>query len=109
MLYTDELVVFCSPTPLQIQIYRNILDSSFLRQVFRGDATNHLLLIGVLRKLCNTPELLLPILEGKDNEESAARVMLGKSVDLFPKKRIPSDVGLSGTLLVGEIETRQKQ
>ncbi|CUS08940.1 unnamed protein product [Tuber aestivum] len=52
-----EYVVFCRPTPRQLKVYKSILESSaFSRCLGSPDAS--LLLITVLKKLCNSPGLL---------------------------------------------------
>lgn len=100
-----ELVVFCSPSKLQLDVYNRILESNFIRDVLgeggeSGAATNHLTLTGVLRKLCNTPELLLKDLGDKEGiEQTVTQSLIENTVDLFPRRTVTNDASLSGKLL----------
>jgi DNA repair and recombination protein RAD54B len=58
-----EFVVFCAPTPLQLRLYKEILSSPSVQDVFDGKGSQHLVLITTLKKLCNTPGLLLKHLQ----------------------------------------------
>ena len=89
-----EMVVFCSPSKLQLDIYRSILDSSAVRSVLHGESGNGLLQIGILRKLCNSPELLLKDLE--TSAESATKELLGDVVKFFPPERTRYEAAYSG-------------
>ena len=55
---TAEYVVFIAPTQLQRDIYNAVLGSSQVRQVLNGGA-NGLQLITILKKVTNTPGILL--------------------------------------------------
>ncbi|EST06891.1 Helicase, C-terminal [Kalmanozyma brasiliensis GHG001] len=92
-----EMVLFCSPSQEQIRIYQSILGSSEVRSLLRGDAGNGLLQIGVLRKLCNTPELLL-----KDTESSAetpTKALVGDLTRFFPPNFVRNEARFSGKLI----------
>lgn len=92
-----EFVVFVAPTLLQLSIYKSVLGSNLMRQVLNGAASNPLVLIGHLRKLCNSPELLIRTLEEKDKgEESVGKAMLGDVLKQYPKQRVNCDPELSG-------------
>ena len=51
----DEHVVFVLPTELQRNVYQHILNAPGLDEAL---AAQHLVLIGTLRSLCNSPGLL---------------------------------------------------
>lgn len=92
-----EMVLFCSPSQEQLRIYQSILGSSDLRSLLRGEAGNGLLQIGVLRKLCNSPELLL-----KDTESSAetpTKALVGDISRFFPANFVRNDARYSGKLI----------
>ncbi|CDU25206.1 related to RAD54-DNA-dependent ATPase of the Snf2p family [Sporisorium scitamineum] len=92
-----EMVLFCSPSQEQIRIYQSILGSSDVRSLLRGDAGNGLLQIGVLRKLCNTPELLL-----KDTESTAdspTKALVGDLTRFFPPNFVRNEARFSGKLI----------
>ncbi|PWN48636.1 hypothetical protein IE53DRAFT_389144 [Violaceomyces palustris] len=91
-----EMVVFCSPTKLQLDIYRHFLGSKSVREVLAGGAGSGLLQISVLRKLCNSPELLLKDLTGQD---SATKSLLGDALSLFPSRNIAYDACFSGKFI----------
>lgn len=47
-------------TPLQLKIYEHVLKSRLVQSCLRGhgDASPHLVCIGALKKLCNSPSLI---------------------------------------------------
>ncbi|PIK49390.1 putative DNA repair and recombination protein RAD54B [Apostichopus japonicus] len=58
-----EAVIFCSPKPLQVSLYKTMLTSPLVRRclsrgVFGDSNAPHLVCIGALKKLCNHPALL---------------------------------------------------
>ncbi|ORZ13350.1 SNF2 family N-terminal domain-domain-containing protein [Lobosporangium transversale] len=55
----SEFVIFCRPSPLQCAMYRHILDSPYLQNCFSMESSRYLACITVLRKLCNSPKLVL--------------------------------------------------
>ncbi|OBT85773.1 hypothetical protein VE02_05840 [Pseudogymnoascus sp. 03VT05] len=58
-----EFVVFCKPTAAQAQIYEEILESpAFMGALngYKAAQAQALGLINILRKVCNSPQLLLP-------------------------------------------------
>ncbi|KAJ1033828.1 hypothetical protein NDA16_000038 [Ustilago loliicola] len=92
-----EMVLFCSPSREQLRIYQSILGSSDVRSILRGEAGNGLLQIGVLRKLCNSPELLL-----KDTESTAktpTKALVGDIGRFFPPNFVRNDARYSGKLI----------
>ncbi|KAI9241481.1 MAG: SNF2 family N-terminal domain-containing protein [Podila humilis] len=64
-----EIVVFCPPSPLQSRVYRQMTDSPYLKSCFSMDGSRHLTCITALRKLCNSPQLVLDQAELKDDPE----------------------------------------
>ena len=73
-----EFVVFCKPTTAQAQIYEEILESpAFMGALngYKAGQAQALGLINILRKVCNSPRLLLP-----SNKKSAPK-RVGEDVD----------------------------
>ncbi|KAG0371650.1 DNA repair and recombination protein rad54b [Mortierella sp. AD032] len=66
----SEAVVFCRPSMLQRAIYRHMIDSSFLKSCLSMDGSRHLSCIIALRKLCNSPRLVLDSAEQDDNVDA---------------------------------------
>ena len=58
--FTAEYVVFCKPTPQQINLYRKVLSSSQINSLLNcsSDGNQHLVWINELKKICNYPGLL---------------------------------------------------
>ena len=90
-----EHVVFCRLSPFQVDLYNLFLRSPVIAKLLRGIGSQPLKAIGILKKLCNHPDLLnLPAdLEGSE--------------ELYPEGYRPGDrrnvaVGLSGKLAVLE-------
>ncbi|XP_025726628.1 DNA repair and recombination protein RAD54B isoform X2 [Callorhinus ursinus] len=85
-----ENVVFCRPGPLQVELYRKLLNSQAVRFCLQGllGSSPHLICIGALKKLCNHPCLLFNSIKEKEysstwdgNEE---RSLYEGLVDVFP-------------------------
>ncbi|KAK4687036.1 DNA repair and recombination protein RAD54 and RAD54-like protein, partial [Tremellales sp. Uapishka_1] len=53
-----EHVVFCRPSPLQAALYHLFVTSKDVQRLLRGKDSQPLKAIGLLRKLCNHPDLL---------------------------------------------------
>lgn len=53
-----EFVVFCRPSPLQQKLYNLFVTSKDVQRLLRGKDSQPLKAIGLLRKLCNHPDLL---------------------------------------------------
>jgi len=53
-----EHVVFCAPSAFQLDLYRHFIDSPDLQKLLRGIGCQPLKMLGILRKLCNHPDLL---------------------------------------------------
>ncbi|XP_006636185.3 DNA repair and recombination protein RAD54B [Lepisosteus oculatus] len=64
-----EWIVFCQPTPLQLEVYRNILSCRLVRSCLQGALENspHLVCIGALKKLCNHPGLLYATIRERED------------------------------------------
>ncbi|PWY99646.1 hypothetical protein BCV70DRAFT_139465, partial [Testicularia cyperi] len=92
-----EMVLFCSPSREQLQIYRSILGSHVVRSILRGDPGNSLVQIGVLRKLCNTPELLLK--DAESEADTVTKTLLGDTMRLFPANAVRNEARYSGKLM----------
>ncbi|XP_034981936.2 DNA repair and recombination protein RAD54B [Zootoca vivipara] len=63
-----ESILFCRPTALQLDLYRSLLSSPFVRSCLQGSLENssHLICIGALKKLCNHPCLLFKTIKDKE-------------------------------------------
>ncbi|KAL9100059.1 MAG: hypothetical protein Q9163_004517 [Psora crenata] len=74
-----EHVVFCNLAPFQLDLYNHFICSPEIKSLLRGKGSQPLKAIGMLKKLCNHPDLLsLPDdLPGCD--------------DFFPEDYIPKD------------------
>ncbi|KOS15548.1 dna repair and recombination protein rad54 [Malassezia pachydermatis] len=90
-----EHVVFCNLSPFQLELYNLFIRSPAIKKLLRGAGSQPLKAIGILKKLCNHPDLLnLPDdLEGSE--------------ELFPEGYKPGDrrnvpVALSGKMAVLE-------
>lgn len=53
-----EHVVFCAPSSFQLDLYRHFINSPELQKLLKGVGCQPLKMLGVLRKLCNHPDLL---------------------------------------------------
>ncbi|KAK1077068.1 helicase [Friedmanniomyces endolithicus] len=73
-----EYVVFCRPTPAQIKVYQAIIGSPTFNAAL-GSTSVSLELINVLKKVCNSPTLLL---KKNDKGESATKPEL---LELIPQ------------------------
>lgn len=64
-----EHVVFCTLSPFQEEIYKHFISSPDIKKLLRGVDSQPLKAIGLLKKLCNHPDLLnLPEdIEGCEN------------------------------------------
>ncbi|ADM12171.1 DNA repair and recombination protein [Encephalitozoon intestinalis ATCC 50506] len=55
----EDKIIFCTLTPIQIELYNRILESKHIMKVLIGKA-NLLSGISMLRKVCNHPRLFIP-------------------------------------------------
>lgn len=53
-----EHVVFCNLSPFQLAIYKHFVSSPDVQKLLRGVGSQPLKAIGILKKLCNHPDLL---------------------------------------------------
>lgn len=53
-----EHVVFCNLAPFQLDLYRYFIESPDIKSLLRGKGSQPLKAIGLLKKLCNHPDLL---------------------------------------------------
>ncbi|WEW60626.1 DNA-dependent ATPase protein rad54 [Emydomyces testavorans] len=53
-----EHVVFCNLAPFQIDLYNHFIQSPDIKSLLRGKGSQPLKAIGILKKLCNHPDLL---------------------------------------------------
>ena len=53
-----EHVVFCSLAPFQMDLYNHFIQSPEIKSLLRGKGSQPLKAIGMLKKLCNHPDLL---------------------------------------------------
>ena len=84
----EEYVIYCRPTSGQLDVYRSILDSSAFNRCL-GSPDASLLLITVLKKLCNTPGLLKSE-QGKEQGENTQALLSGVDRRLLASKTASS-------------------
>ncbi|KAJ7339002.1 hypothetical protein JRQ81_012904 [Phrynocephalus forsythii] len=67
-----ESILFCRPTPLQLDLYRTLLTSPVVRSCLQGSLENspHLICIGALKKLCNHPYFLFKAMKEKEGDST---------------------------------------
>ena len=53
-----EHVVFCNLAPFQMDLYNHFIQSPEIKSLLRGKGSQPLKAIGILKKLCNHPDLL---------------------------------------------------
>ncbi|KAI1966630.1 DNA-dependent ATPase protein rad54 [Ophidiomyces ophidiicola] len=57
-----EHVVFCNLAPFQVDLYNHFIQSPDIKSLLRGKGSQPLKAIGILKKLCNHPDLVnLPV------------------------------------------------
>ncbi|KAE8190615.1 hypothetical protein A4X06_0g5040 [Tilletia controversa] len=94
-----EVVVHVAPSQLQLQLYSKVIQSKMVADVIHGDSAQHLALIAILRRLCNTPEMLLKdLVDQAGDTTTVTRELLGDSLELFPTPSLTYDYTLSGKL-----------
>lgn len=81
-------MIYCRPTSKQLEVYRSILDSSFFNKCL-GSPDASLLLITVLKKLCNTPGLLTSE-QDKEQSENVKALLTGVNPRLLASKSASS-------------------
>ncbi len=85
-----EHVVFCRPSSLQVSLYTFFTNSKEIQVLLRGSGSQPLKAIDLLRKLCNTPQLLsLPnALRGCEYLLPPEYVGMGNDTNTKPAGRI---------------------
>ena len=75
--HTVEAVVFCSMSPLQTMLYSHLTRKQIARMHSRhtNDMSQHLVCIGALKKICNSPSLLYTAAQA-NSDQSDVRVEL---------------------------------
>ncbi|GAA95684.1 glycoside hydrolase family 47 protein [Mixia osmundae IAM 14324] len=94
----QEYVLFVRPTQLQIRLYKKILETPAVRAIFSGKGGNHLVLISALKKLCNSPGLLVKQLDQQHVKDAEDEVTESIAEEL-PSGLDVNDVHLSGKAL----------
>jgi DNA repair and recombination protein RAD54B len=80
-----ESVVFCSLSPLQTSLYSHLAQAQLqrLRTGHSNDMSQHLVCIGALKKLCNSPSLLYTAAQANSDPSDENSVMYNV-LPLFP-------------------------
>ncbi|KXN90194.1 DNA repair and recombination protein RAD54B [Leucoagaricus sp. SymC.cos] len=97
-----EYVVFIAPTPLQLEIFRRILNPDKMDDLIDNSTTaESLALIGVLTKISNSPILLKATAESaKEKEKSMFQKRnFTEAAKLIPGDARVDDMNLSGKLI----------
>ncbi|KAK5163993.1 hypothetical protein LTR04_002121 [Oleoguttula sp. CCFEE 6159] len=90
-----EYVLFCRPTTVQASVYRSVLSSPVFGAVLRSSEAS-LQLINILKKVCNSPNLLSNrIDEDKENSNQTIKTLLADIPPMLLKSP-----GASGKLQV---------
>ncbi|KAK5957590.1 DNA-dependent ATPase protein rad54 [Knufia fluminis] len=74
-----EHVVFCNLSPFQMALYNHFIQSPDIKSLLRGKGSQPLKAIGILKKLCNHPDLL------------DLSTDLPKSEDCWPDDYVPKE------------------
>ncbi|GAA5989028.1 hypothetical protein JCM10908_006278 [Rhodotorula pacifica] len=91
-----EYTVFIRPTALQLEVYRQALGNSAVKQMLEGsDMRNGISLLQTLLKIATSPGLLLKQIQEKGYGHSDESIL-----DPFPKETDKHDFGLSGKFSV---------
>ncbi|XP_020793164.2 LOW QUALITY PROTEIN: DNA repair and recombination protein RAD54B [Boleophthalmus pectinirostris] len=90
-----DWTLFCSPSPLQHDLYRHLLCHRVFRSCIMDNAQTHthLACITALKKLCNHPGLLYNTVKQKTHSESVESSIYEGLADLFPESY--TSVGLN--------------
>ena len=105
--HVAEIILFCKPSELQLRLYKHFLDHpqlAGLRLRYSStsvDMSNHLVFIGALRKLANTPQIIFDSAEHReDGAESAEGVYDGILQLMTAEDRANLDASCSGKMQV---------
>lgn len=97
--YTDEYVVFITPTKLQRNMFQRILTRDNIDNVSRANTAESLALINLLTKISNSPILLKATADQAKNQGDDSGVKANAIQDalkLLPERAQIDDVSLSG-------------
>ena len=95
----DEFVVFITPTPLQLEIFRKILNPEKMADMIEQSSTaESLALIGVLTKISNSPILLKATAESTKEKDKSMfhKRNFTEAASLVPENAKVDDMNLSG-------------
>ena len=98
----DEYVVFITPTLLQLEIFRKILNPDRVDDLIDQSTTaESLALIGILTKISNSPILLKATAESVKGKERSMfhKRNFTEAANLVPKEAQIDDMNLSGMLI----------
>lgn len=108
----DEYVVFVAPTPLQLEIFRRILNPDEMDDLIEQSTTaESLALIGILTKVSNSPILLRATAEsakGKENNGIFHKRNFTSAANLVPKNAEIEDMSLSGMAPLRHLTIRRQ-
>lgn len=93
-----EYVLFCKPTATQAQVYRNVLSTPEFGAILNSPETS-LQLISILKKICNSPRLLLKAADDKEAEEGTSNTLISSILHNIAPKLIKAP-GASGKFQV---------
>ena len=96
-----EHIVFCQPTKAQAEAYRAVLSSPIFT-VALGNSDTAFQLITVLKKICNSPALLV---SSKDNDDTPSE-MLQTLLPLIPPKVLTSNASSTKLRLLDSLVHR---
>ncbi|KAF3691906.1 DNA repair and recombination protein RAD54B [Channa argus] len=82
-----DWTLFCSPSPLQLGLYKHLLCHRVFRTCLQGSSQTHthLACITALKKLCNHPGLLHCTVKERTENDSVESSLFKGLVDLFPE------------------------
>uniref|UniRef100_A0A665WF49 RAD54 homolog B n=1 Tax=Echeneis naucrates TaxID=173247 RepID=A0A665WF49_ECHNA len=92
-----DWTLFCEPSPLQLELYRQLLSHQVFRACLQGftQTHTHLACITALKKLCNHPGLIFSYSQERADHGSEECSIYDGLVDLFPESY--SSEGLQST------------
>lgn len=88
-----EYVLFCKPTQAQIQVYQHVLASPFFGKVL-GSIEASLQLIMLLKKVCNSPSLLVKKDETTPSNSNVAEMLESMPAELLRQAPVKSSAKL---------------
>ncbi|TIB81083.1 DNA supercoiling [Wallemia mellicola] len=91
-----EHVVFTALSPLQLDLYKFFIESPETQALLKGKASQPLKAIGILKKLCNHPNLISP----KDDIPGSKVLLPGENIAERLDKKRPANPAWSGKMMV---------